>query len=243
MKINTIYVAYNGEQNPYGIGSPCIVVRLQGCHIRCYKETLGILCDTPEALEMSSPVQALTPQQVVRHLVTVRKLTGVSLVLLTGGDPMARNPDELSEFFSALDAECFPCTVETSGTIDVSKWLSVPHVSFILDRKLKSAGVPHNIVERIAPKLRPQDYIKYVVYDKDDFDEMVASIESMTTEAKLCAGVYWNGPMNTTELFELLRSHRLLGKVLMNFQVHKLVTAVEHLSPKDLSTIQVPREI
>ena len=51
MFLNTIYTTFQGEVNPFGIGFPVIFLRLQGCHLRCYKKTLGVLCDTPEGLD------------------------------------------------------------------------------------------------------------------------------------------------------------------------------------------------
>ena len=54
IKVNTIYPAFAGEVNAHGIGVPCVFVRLAGCNLRCYFKTKGILCDTPEALEMKN---------------------------------------------------------------------------------------------------------------------------------------------------------------------------------------------
>lgn len=243
MKVNTAYIAYNGEQNPYGIGSPCIVLRLQGCHLRCYVATLGNFCDTPEALDLNAkeeqPVTA-----IITQLKKLRELTGISLIMLTGGDPLARKTGELHELFKLATDEQFKFTVETSGTIDPTAFFEYPFVSFIVDYKLKSAGISGNHVPKFAQALRSHDYIKFVVYGLEDYEEMKKALPTIVgTEAVLTAGVYWNGPMTTTELFNRLKEDKLLGRIKLNFQAHKVITAVEAMPFELISTIQIPKEI
>ena len=57
LKVQTIYPAFMGEVNECGIGAPCVFIRLAGCNLRCYEKTRGCLCDTPEALAMTSGEQ------------------------------------------------------------------------------------------------------------------------------------------------------------------------------------------
>ena len=40
MKLNNIYTTFQGEVNAFGIGMPVIFIRLQGCHLRCYKRII-----------------------------------------------------------------------------------------------------------------------------------------------------------------------------------------------------------
>src|SRR5687768_7019810 len=96
--INTIYPSFMGECNFRGIGAPVIFVRFQGCHLRCYKDTLGTLCDTPEALEGKSGGKLLTLEEVVEKITYVSELMGgVRYLCFTGGDPLFQKPEPLIE--------------------------------------------------------------------------------------------------------------------------------------------------
>jgi organic radical activating enzyme len=68
LRLNTIYITYQGEVNHFGIGTH-VFLRLQGCPIRCYKDTMGVLCDTPEALEKNNSLEVT---EIVNRLKTLR---------------------------------------------------------------------------------------------------------------------------------------------------------------------------
>ena len=77
MKLNSLYITFQGEQYPHGIGHPAIFLRLQGCHLRCYKKTMGILCDTPEGLV--KPKEHDDVMEIVNKTITLSKKTGTLL--------------------------------------------------------------------------------------------------------------------------------------------------------------------
>jgi len=230
IKINTIYTTFDGEQNPYGIGYPTIFVRFQGCHIRCYVKTLGVLCDTPEALELDSPnAKDYTVEELVHHVQRMGSSSGIDKVTITGGDPLFRHKEEkLHKLFRALRHAGFSkITVETSGTVKWAPYLIHDHVSFILDWKGKSTGIPQrlNLLYHSEQRetLRSHDYVKFVVYDDDDFQELVQAVPLFDgSPAVLTAGVYFKGKISTFDLFSKLHHAGLLGRVRINAQVHQL---------------------
>lgn len=242
MNINAIYPAFDGEQNMWGIGCPTIFVRAQGCHLRCYLPTIGVLCDTPEALEKQGGTE-MTIDQIIGDLQNIRATSGISKVTFSGGDPMWRHPEQLHQFFQALKNNDFYCSVETSGTIDFQDFLGYDNVSFVMDYKLKSCGIDgkySKTMQANARSLRANDFIKFVVYDEDDYREMldIIPVISMTSRGIIVVGPYWGGKIGAMELFRKMITDGVFhhGDVRMNYQVHKMAVS------SDFSTI-IPRQI
>ena len=241
MKLNSLYITFQGEANPHGIGHPAIFLRLQGCHLRCYKKTMGVLCDTPESL--MKPKEKDDVSEIVFKTIELAKETGVTLVTLTGGDPLWNNEEELVELFTGLTNAGLSICVETSGTIS---WLPYAKISsniyWILDYKLFSAGVK-NADELFLDAdhlhdLTDSDYIKFVVADKSDMNECITAIKRIQdkTSAKICVGAFWGGKLSTFEIFERLKSENLLARTIINAQLHKLV-----IEPN--TNVSIPKEI
>ena len=86
LMVNTIYPAFMGEVNLLGIGAPCTFVRLSGCNLRCYKNTMGTLCDTPEALELKCG----NPMSVDEVIMQLDRYAERPIVCLTGGEPLCK---------------------------------------------------------------------------------------------------------------------------------------------------------
>lgn len=241
MKLNSLYTTFQGEQNPHGIGHPAIFLRLQGCHLRCYKKTMGILCDTPEGL--MKPKDKDDVMDIVKKTIALSKETGVKLVTLTGGDPLWNDGEELSKLFYQLTIAGLSVCVETSGTIS---WLPYSKIAgsiyWILDYKLASAGVKNADTLFLDADhlndLSSDDYIKFVVADEFDMVECITAIKRIQdkTSAKICVGAFWGGKLSTFEIFERLKSENLLARTIINAQLHKLVIEpnINAKIPKDV---------
>lgn len=223
---NAIYATFQGEVNHKGIGHPSIFLRLQGCHLRCYKKTLGTLCDTPEALK--KPINKHTVSEIVAEVRELSSNTGIKLVTLTGGDPLWNNSDDVRNLLEILTDCGFEVSIETSGTLSWLPYMDIKGVFFVLDYKLKSAGVKKAgelfMDKRHLDALRSEDFIKMVVYDTDDLEEAEGLINSLatTTKATLSLGAYWGGKLTTFEIFDYLKTKNLLGKATINMQTHKM---------------------
>lgn len=231
MYVNAIYPTFQGEANPFGIGSPSIFLRLQGCHLRCYKKTLGVLCDTPEALEKTTQKQNIL--SIFERVKGVVDNTKIKVVTLTGGDPLWNNRKELVELFTLLTDYGVSVVVETSGTIS---WLPFRAISkniyWVIDYKLKSAGIDNAgklfQSEEHLSDLTDKDFLKFVVYDKDDLAETIQTIEAIknATKASIVVGAYWGGKLTTFEIFNLIKNYGLLGRVAINMQTHKMAVSI-----------------
>jgi 7-carboxy-7-deazaguanine synthase len=239
--VREIYLAPNGEVSSQGIGSPTVFVRFQGCHLRCYKKTKGVLCDTPQALEHAGKTPAEEMPVVgdpMSVLLAVQALSSDSLVkrvCLTGGDPLYQNSELLEELVQKLLAEGFSITVETSGTLDWEYLLKYENVSLVLDYKTHSAGVSNNLLS--DPKkwanLRPNDYVKFVASDELDLEELYEALshkEIWCSKARIAVGSYWGGSkILPSDLSEFLFERGLAGRVVMNCQMHKLNSLYERV--------------
>lgn len=240
MKLNTIYTTFQGEVNRFGIGSPSIFVRLQGCHLRCYKKSLGELCDTPEALR--KPTEKDEFDRIFAQIEKTAQETGIKIITLTGGDPLWNEEADLVEFFTKLTDAGYYISVETSGTISWLPYTQISsNISWVLDYKLPSTGVKANICSKYFDSLHlrmlnKKDFIKFVVYDEADMEQTIKVVRviSETTNAKLAVGAYWGGKLSALDIFNRLKDEKLLDKTVMNFQVHKLI-----IDPNFKATIPV----
>lgn len=230
MHVNSIYSTFQGEVNRFGIGSPAIFLRLQGCHLRCYKRTMGILCDTPEALE--KPKEEDDINGIIEKCVEERKRTGIKVITLTGGDPLWNDKGELMKLLAGLVDKAFYVNIETSGTID---WLPYTDISYkitlILDYKLKSAGIKNAgdlfLKNSLLKSLHTEDFIKFVIYNLDDVEECIKVVDELAgkTKATLAVGAYWGGKLSTFDIFKIFEERKMLDRVVINMQAHKMAVS------------------
>jgi len=248
ININTVYTTFDGEVNPFGIGVPTIFVRTQGCHVRCYLRTLGNLCDTPEALDMKKEGKLYSAKELSSKVLDITKKTGIKKVTLTGGDPLKANKGPLIDFLTHITENDIFVTIETSGTLYWAGYM-LPKVSIIADYKLKSAGLKlPNILEGldsgdIPSALREIDWLKFVVYDRTDYDEMIKVVTRLISfglKARIAVGVYFNGPVSTFQLYDWLEKDAFLGYVTINLQSHALEKyRIEAENPKEKVGIDI----
>ena len=188
--ISAIYPAYDGEVNGLGgIGEPTIFLRVQGCHLRCYKSTMGVLCDTPEALGIPAKSETRyfrTVSDVAIELLKFTEEASINKITWSGGDPLfmyKQYKDEFDMLFlivaiarEQINSMPLRITVETSGTVDQAvnfafngvdikakaggySTFVTLPVTYILDFKLPSAGVK-------APFIVPRYYPENVEYHR-----------------------------------------------------------------------------
>ena len=244
MRINSIYATYQGEANIGGIGHPVIFVRTQGCHIRCYKKTLGTLCDTTEALELGKGGKEIPIVDIVKEVERLSNIYGgIKLICLSGGDPLKQSEGELRYLFSVLDSKGYEVSVETSGTLSIMPYIDFTNVHWVLDYKTKSAGIKLKFLSEELGLLKPTDYIKFVLYDEADYNEFFAVVEAIfnLSKAKVVVGCYWGGKLKNEKLVELLMQDKLLGRVAINFQVHKMATLVDNTAFETFQELSIPK--
>lgn len=245
MVINTIYSTYQGEVNIFGIGHPVIFIRKQGCHLRCYVKTLGILCDTPEALATDGTQESteMTVREIVAKVdeISVRD-GGIKLICFSGGDPLYGDTEENLNLLWALGAKGYHVSIETSGTLSIAPYRSYTWVSFVIDYKSKSAGLKSKFNSQEIHLLDKTSFIKFVLYDEEDYTEFFAVVTTLQklTPAKIAVGCYWGGKLSYEKLVQNLKEDMLFGSVVINMQAHKMITLYDKT---DVTEIIVPREI
>ncbi|MCA9286327.1 MAG: radical SAM protein [Phycisphaerales bacterium] len=151
LRINEVFYSIQGEST--WAGCPCVFVRLAGCHLRC------TYCDTEYAFRegASRPIEALLDEVLA---------IDCSLVEVTGGEPLLQ--PRVHELISRLCDAGRTVLVETSGACDLSPL--DPRSVAIVDVKTPASGeVQRNDWSNLA-RLRPQDEVKFVIADRNDYE-------------------------------------------------------------------------
>ena len=241
LKVNTIYSAFMGECNKYGIGAPCTFVRLAGCNIRCYLKTKGILCDTPEALKGTSGKE----MSIFEILASVGNLPN-KLICLTGGEPLLQKG--VKELLERLSLSGYHVVVETNGTIDISPYRHIKNVSFVVDFKCSSTGELSNIDSSNFAFLESDDFVKFVVDDEKDLKEVEHFCDRYITHRypfKLALGLFWGSQISHKELLEFIKLYTSWGMPLyLNMQTHKMMCLYDQENGSEsFKKLFVPKEL
>ena len=237
IKINTIYPAFMGEVNKFGIGAPCTFVRLAGCNIRCYAEVLGSFCDTPEALCFNGG-----KQMSVEDIVSQCKAYGNNIICLTGGEPLCQDVKSLLRFLVYYG---FSVVVETNGTRSIRPY-QMEGVSFVVDYKSTSTGYKQRMVEDNFFALKHGDFLKFVIYDERDYKDFVEWYKSyrdhLVQGFQLAVGTFWGSKITYDWL---LRKIQFAGiPAYLNMQTHKMLCLYDKFKDdEDFSKLFIPKEL
>jgi len=233
-KINTIYPAFMGEVNKYGIGAKCTFLRFNGCNMRCYLQTKGILCDTPEALVVGEGY-IMTTDEIVERLHSL----GNRIVCLTGGEPLLQKPTELLQ---RLSDEGFYVVVETNGSQNVLPYADMENVSFVVDYKSKSSGEGDSFRSTHTGILGTGDFIKFVVDDLADYNEMKEFVgeHGSSIQAVIAVGLFWGSKIGYQELMDWCTRDKL--NVTINMQTHKMAVMYDNYR-EDVQKLVIPKEL
>ncbi|MBI1870224.1 MAG: radical SAM protein [Chlamydiae bacterium] len=202
LKVNEIYKSIQGESS--FVGLPCVFIRLTGCPLRC------VWCDTAYAFEEGK-------EMTVSEVVQSAKSLGLSLVELTGGEPLSQK-DAFPLVKSLLGHGC-QVLVETSGAVLVTEL--DPRAVKIMDIKCPGSGMMETMLWENLNHLTGQDELKFVIKDKNDFDWSCSIIEKHRLQDRkiLFSPVFG-------ELEPKLLSSWILEKniaVRMQLQIHKYI--------------------
>lgn len=233
IRVNEVYRTFMGEVNPFGIGHPAVFVRTAGCHLRCYKETYDVLCDTPHALEKDSGklYSIGGGSETYPDIFDAIKSVGgdIKLICLTGGDPLWRSTQSIREFLRLARTLQYKVVVETSGTLS---WLPFHELAtWVIDYKLPSAGVHQKCLlldEAHLKVLDSQDYIKFVIANERDFAHALDATEEIcrhNDQVKIAFGPLYGIGAELTfwDINELLNHKKYVSpQIVLNLQLHKL---------------------
>ncbi len=116
MKIFEIFNSVNGEVGLFPQGSLITFLRMAGCNLKC------TWCDTARTQDPNTGLD-YTAEIAAMNVDNSMKNGGVDRLLITGGEPLYRDQDELAHFLSALrgrrsdQGKDTEISVETNGTI------------------------------------------------------------------------------------------------------------------------------
>lgn len=208
MKVNEIFFSIQGESS--SIGLPTVFVRFTGCNLRC------AYCDTKYSYYEG--VQD-TPEGILDKI----RSYGIKRVCLTGGEPLIQPRSEMQQLLDLLAAEQYEVSIETDGSIDVSKFRLHERQRFILDMKVPSSAMSDKMdfanLQRILPS---RDEIKFVVGTREDYEWSKNLIRQYGLDAgyQLVFSPIF-GDLPPSQLVEWLLEDRIDAR--FQIQLHKIV--------------------
>lgn len=231
LRINTIYKAFMGEVNMFGIGAPCTFVRLAGCNLRCYYRTKGLLCDTPEALGVSG--EEMTEEEILA-------MCSTKLICLTGGEPLMQ---DVGAFLALADKMGYRVVVETNGTYSIEKYRQTPGVSFVVDRKSASSGESLRMTPDNYPLLNQNDFVKFVIDDEQDYAEALAFYNKWKwAKFNIAVGLFWGAKVSYDWLINRMRQDDFVA--FLNMQTHKMACLYDYARKSDtIKEIFIPKNL
>lgn len=151
LKVNEIFYSIQGESTTAGL--PTLFIRLTGCPLRCN------YCDTAYAFKGGEWMS-------FDEILTKVREYNPNYITLTGGEPLAHKFS--LPLLKRLCDEDYEVSVETSGAIDIAKVDA--RVVKVMDLKTPSSGEQErNLFDNIK-HLDPQDQIKFVIGDRQDYE-------------------------------------------------------------------------
>jgi len=152
LRMVEIYCSVQGESTWAGL--PCVFIRLARCNLRCR------WCDTTYSFHGG---EKQTLDEVLRETLAY----GVSLVEITGGEPLAQKECvPLAELL--LEAGC-TVLIETSGSLPINT-LPDPVIR-IMDLKCPDSDMSaHNLWSNIAHLQADRDEVKFVIASRRDYE-------------------------------------------------------------------------
>jgi len=157
LRISEIFYSLQGEAR--SVGWPTVFVRLTGCPLRCG------YCDTTYAFQGGEWLQMETLLQTVASYQP-------KFVTVTGGEPLAQR-NSLPLLRQLCDAG-YSVSLETSGALDLTEVDA--RVVKVMDIKTPGSGEAARNREQNLALLNPDDQIKFVICDRQDYDWAVAKL-------------------------------------------------------------------
>ncbi|ADL56578.1 7-carboxy-7-deazaguanine synthase QueE [Gallionella capsiferriformans] len=203
LRITEIFFSLQGETRL--IGLPTVFVRLTGCPLRC------VYCDTAYAFSGGkNHTLAEILQQVAQYK--------TRYVTVTGGEPLAQR--NCLPLLKALCDAGYQVSLETSGALDIGAVDA--RVMRVVDIKTPASGeVDKNRWENLAI-LTPQDEIKFVLCDENDYD-WACQILAQYHLADQCPVLFSpaQGDLDPTQLADWILRDGL--PVRFQLQLHKIL--------------------
>ena len=178
-------------------GKAAYFIRLGGCDVGC------VWCDVKDSWDADKH-----PKYEIKTLVEEVKKTPTEIVVITGGEPLMHNLDELTK---ELQVSGFNTNIETSGAYPLSgswNWICLS------PKKFKAP----------LPDVIPfANELKVVVFNKSDFDWAEKYAGLVSPSCKLYLQPEWDKAAEMTPLIiEYIKAN---PKWELSLQIHKYIGA------------------
>jgi 7-carboxy-7-deazaguanine synthase len=202
LRINEIFYSIQGESSR--IGMPTVFVRLTGCPMRC------TYCDTAYAFHDGQ-------QKEIEEIIQEIKKFDTNYVTVTGGEPLAQK--NCINLMNQLCELGYQVSLETGGALDIKDVHS--KVKIILDVKTPKSNEDKNNFWPNLANIKPNDEIKFVIQDYEDFSWSMDIIEKyqLNQNQILFSPVY--NVLASEQLAEWILKHQL--NVRLQLQLHKIL--------------------
>ena len=176
-------------------GRAAYFIRLAGCDVGC------VWCDVKDSWDAEKH-----PVLNIDEMVSTVKETPAKLVVITGGEPLMHNLDELT---SSLQAKGLETNIETSGSHPLSgKWNWI-----CLSPKKFKAPLPE--VVPFANEL------KIIIFNKSDFDWAEKYAALVSPDCKLYLQPEWDKSAEITPMIiDYIKEHPQWE---LSLQIHKYI--------------------
>lgn len=201
-------------------GFPTTFIRLYNCNLRC------TWCDTTYSYAPHPPEFFAAIEEIVNKVKTYNN----PVICLTGGEPLMHGPKSLALIQALAELEEIEdIHIETNGAIDLLPFIQLREahveaakkVRFVMDYKLASSGEKDKMVLENFQFLEPQDEIKFVIGNQQEFLEARDIIEQHYKQGQLLFSPVW-GTMQPADLVQLLLSSPF-KKAKLSLQTHKYI--------------------
>ena len=184
------------------MGMPTYFIRTVGCNLICE------WCDTGYANEGGEEMS-------IDEIIAVTGDT--ENVCITGGEPLLQK--DMILLLERLIRIGKKITVETNGSIDVSKIPKNQRIIISMDIKCPSSGMNEKMLFSNLDSLKETDQLKFVIGDKTDLEYATDFVRNN----EICASAIFTpvGGMNLRPLAEEVLARGLNVRVLP--QLHKLI--------------------
>jgi len=144
---------------------------------------------------------------------------GCKKVTITGGEPLMQKDDFIMLTQQLWHKGC-TVTVETNGSYDLKAYGAL---SWVVDYKLPSSGMMDKMNLKAFNPLGANDFIKFVIASKEDFEVAVFQAEQFSHRTR--AKILFSPHLKTVKPADLIRrmKNRALFDYRVNLQLHKLV--------------------
>lgn len=201
MKVNEIFLSIQGESS--SIGKPTIFVRFTGCNLRCS------YCDTKyaysEGIDMSIP-------KIMEKI----KSFSYKRICLTGGEPLLQ--DDIQELIDNL--KDYEVSIETNGSIDLSKFRIYENHRFVMDIKLQASECFEKMNLGNFNYLMPKDEIKFVISNRQDYNQAKDIIAKYYKQGNMIMSPVFN-EIEYKDIVEWILEDKL--DVRFQLQIHKII--------------------